>query len=170
MFGMNKTSSGMLLMIFAYSIVFFNLLCSRPYAHSFADVSWFCGWHNLYWLPNDAKLWEYSYSFKMGYPQDWIAKEAEPNDMNMVMRFLALGEDMEKPMNYVIVQVQSLPAKKNTAWTNTARRSSITSRKCTLILILFLPIIAKFPVCPQKRWFMLSALIELLTNYCRLMP
>ena len=52
-----------------------------------------------------------TYSFKMDYPQDWPMKEAGTNDMNMVVGFLAPGEDMANPSNYVIVQVENLPDK-----------------------------------------------------------
>lgn len=46
----------------------------------------------------------------MDYPQDWKMKEPEANNMNIVVGFLAPGEDMANPSNYVIIQVENLPA------------------------------------------------------------
>ncbi len=50
-----------------------------------------------------------TYGFSMSYPAGWMAEEAEPNSMSMVVGFLAPGEDIDNPMNYVTVQIENLP-------------------------------------------------------------
>jgi len=51
-----------------------------------------------------------TYGFSISYPAGWIAKEADPNSMGMVVGFLAPGEDVNNPMDYVTVQTESLPS------------------------------------------------------------
>ncbi|NYT02599.1 MAG: DUF1795 domain-containing protein [Methanosarcinales archaeon] len=56
-------------------------------------------------------LWLYEnqeYGFSAKYPEGWEAAEPDPNEMGMVAGFLAPGEDMEDPQNYVVVQVEEL--------------------------------------------------------------
>jgi len=50
-----------------------------------------------------------TYGFKIVYPKDWTVQEAEPNSMGLVAGFLAPGEDMDNPMDYVTVQIENLP-------------------------------------------------------------
>ncbi len=50
-----------------------------------------------------------TYGFKIVYPNDWTVQEAEPNSMGLVAGFLAPGEDMDNPMDYVTVQIENLP-------------------------------------------------------------
>jgi hypothetical protein len=50
-----------------------------------------------------------TYGFKMVYPNDWIMQEAAPNNMGLVAGFLAPGEDMDNPLDYVTVQIEDLP-------------------------------------------------------------
>jgi len=52
-----------------------------------------------------------TFGFKMSYYKDWIMHEPGPNDMHMVVGFLAPGEDMNNPIDYVLVQVENLPSK-----------------------------------------------------------
>jgi len=54
-----------------------------------------------------------TYGFSIKYPEGWISKEAEANNMNMVVGFLAPGGNMDNPANYVTVQVESLPSNIN---------------------------------------------------------
>jgi hypothetical protein len=62
--------------------------------------------------PSNASTYENStFGFRMNYPSKWIMHEAGPNDMHMVVGFLAPGEDMDNPVNYVLVQVETLPGK-----------------------------------------------------------
>jgi serine/threonine-protein kinase len=51
-----------------------------------------------------------TYEFSISYPAGWIVKEAEPNSMDMVVGFLAPGEDIDNPANYITVQIQTLPS------------------------------------------------------------
>ena len=63
-------------------------------------------------IASNALAYENStFGFKMNYPSGWIMHEAGPNDIHMVVGFLAPGEDMDNPVNYVLVQVENLPAK-----------------------------------------------------------
>jgi HEAT repeat protein len=50
------------------------------------------------------------YNFRIGYPQDWQAREADPNNMGLVYGMLTPEEDDDNPLNYLIVQVEPLPA------------------------------------------------------------
>jgi hypothetical protein len=47
----------------------------------------------------------------MNYSPDWTMHEPGPNDMHLVVGFLALGEDLNNPIDYVLVQVENLSAK-----------------------------------------------------------
>ena len=61
---------------------------------------------------NDTLTYENStYGFRMKYPSSWIMQEPDPNNMNIVVGFLAPGEDMKNPTDYVMVQVENLPVK-----------------------------------------------------------
>lgn len=51
-----------------------------------------------------------TYGFGMSYPEGWTAKEAGQNSMGMVVGFLAPGDDIDNPINYVTVQIESLPS------------------------------------------------------------
>lgn len=51
-----------------------------------------------------------TYGFSIKYPEGWISKEAEANNMNMVVGFLAPGGNMDNPTNYITVQVEPLPS------------------------------------------------------------
>ncbi|HWQ19424.1 MAG TPA: PsbP-related protein [Methanotrichaceae archaeon] len=51
-----------------------------------------------------------TYGFDMSYPDGWIVKEADPNSMGMVVGFLAPGNNIDSPTNYVTVQTESLPS------------------------------------------------------------
>ena len=50
------------------------------------------------------------YNFRIGYPQDWQAREADPNNMGLVYGMLPPEEDANSPLNYLVVQVEALPA------------------------------------------------------------
>jgi HEAT repeat protein len=50
------------------------------------------------------------YNFRIGYPQEWQAREADPNNMGLVYGMLTPEEDDDNPLNYLIVQVEPLPA------------------------------------------------------------
>ena len=50
-----------------------------------------------------------TYGFKIAYTDDWTVQEAEPNDMGLVVGFLAPGEDIDNPLDYVTVQIEDLP-------------------------------------------------------------
>ncbi len=50
-----------------------------------------------------------TYGFEIAYTDDWTVQEAEPNDMGLVVGFLAPGEDIDNPLDYVIVQIEDLP-------------------------------------------------------------
>ena len=50
------------------------------------------------------------YNFKISYPQDWQAEEADANNMGLVYGMLPPEEDADNPLNYVVVQVEALPA------------------------------------------------------------
>ena len=50
------------------------------------------------------------YNFKIGYPQDWQAREADPNNMGLVYGMVPPEEDGNNPLNYVVVQVEPLPS------------------------------------------------------------
>jgi serine/threonine-protein kinase len=109
----NKRSLGMLLAALVGCIAFSGCYAQSP---GLTPLPTFSAPENNSTSIMPSTLMSYenlSYGFKMGYPQDWTMKEAEPNNMNMVVGFLGPGEDMAKPMNYVVVQVQSLPAKQN---------------------------------------------------------
>ena len=54
-----------------------------------------------------------TYGLKMVYPNDWTVQEAAPNNMGLVAGFLAPGEDMNNPMDYVTVQIENLPPEQN---------------------------------------------------------
>jgi hypothetical protein len=56
-----------------------------------------------------------TYGFSMSYPAGWIVQEAEPNSMDMVVGFLAPGEDINNPANYVTAQIENLPASQKIA-------------------------------------------------------
>ncbi len=49
------------------------------------------------------------YGFSVSYPSDWTVEEPDPNELGIVAGFLAPGEDIEDPMDYVTVQIESLP-------------------------------------------------------------
>lgn len=51
-----------------------------------------------------------TFGFSLSYPEGWIAKEADSNSMGMVVGFLAPGDDINSPTNYVTVQTESLPS------------------------------------------------------------
>ena len=51
-----------------------------------------------------------AYGVNISYPEEWIAQEPDPNDLGIVVGFLAPGEDPNNPQDYVTVQIQSLPA------------------------------------------------------------
>ena len=48
-------------------------------------------------------------NFKLSYPQDWYAREPDPNSIGIVYGFLPPEEDIINPMDYVIIQVELLP-------------------------------------------------------------
>lgn len=48
--------------------------------------------------------------FKISYPDNWTPKEAESNEMSLVVGFLAPGEDIDNPLDYLTVQIENLPA------------------------------------------------------------
>lgn len=50
------------------------------------------------------------YNFEIGYPLDWQAKEADPNNMGLVYGMVPPEEDGNNPLNYVVVQVEPLPS------------------------------------------------------------
>ncbi|HPR67110.1 MAG TPA: PsbP-related protein [Methanothrix sp.] len=50
------------------------------------------------------------YGFSVSYPSDWSAEEPDPNELGIVTGFLAPGESIDDPMNYVTVQIEDLPA------------------------------------------------------------
>ena len=50
------------------------------------------------------------YGFSVSYPSDWSAEEPDPNELGIVAGFLAPGESIDDPMNYVTVQIEDLPA------------------------------------------------------------
>jgi len=49
-------------------------------------------------------------NFSVSYPSGWIAKEPGPNELGIVVGFLAPGEDIDNAQNYVTVQIENLPA------------------------------------------------------------
>jgi hypothetical protein len=51
-----------------------------------------------------------TYGFTMSYPQGWLSKEPDANDLGMVVGFLAPGGDVDNPTSYVTVQMESLPS------------------------------------------------------------
>lgn len=60
---------------------------------------------------DEMLLYENSqYGFSVTYPSDWTAEEPDPNELGIVAGFLAPGESIDDPLNYVIVQIESLPA------------------------------------------------------------
>jgi hypothetical protein len=48
--------------------------------------------------------------FAFSYPSGWIAKEPGPNELGIVIGFLAPGEDIDNAQNYVTLQIEDLPA------------------------------------------------------------
>jgi hypothetical protein len=48
-------------------------------------------------------------NFKLSYPQDWYAREPDPNSFGIVYGFLPPEEDIINPKDYVIIQVELLP-------------------------------------------------------------
>jgi hypothetical protein len=50
------------------------------------------------------------YGFSVSYPSDWTAEEPDPNELGIVAGFLAPGESIDDPLNYVTVQIEDLPA------------------------------------------------------------
>jgi len=60
---------------------------------------------------DEMLLYENSqYGFSVTYPTDWTAEEPDPNELGIVAGFLPPGESIDDPLNYVIVQIESLPA------------------------------------------------------------
>jgi hypothetical protein len=51
-----------------------------------------------------------AYKFRIGYPQNWQAREADPNNMGLVYGMLPPEENANNPLNYLVVQVEALPA------------------------------------------------------------
>lgn len=63
-------------------------------------------------VPSNTFTYQNStFGFKMNYSPDWTMHEPGPNDMHLVVGFLAPGEDINNPMDYVLVQVENLSAK-----------------------------------------------------------
>lgn len=50
------------------------------------------------------------HGFSVAYPSAWTAQEPDPNDLGVVVGFLAPGEDIDDPNNYITVQTEVLPA------------------------------------------------------------
>ncbi|UEC43637.1 MAG: conserved exported protein of unknown function [Methanothrix sp.] len=50
------------------------------------------------------------HGFSVAYPSSWRAEEPDPNDLGVVVGFLAPDEDIDDPKNYVTVQFEVLPA------------------------------------------------------------
>ncbi|MCX6674035.1 MAG: PsbP-related protein [Methanothrix sp.] len=62
----------------------------------------------------DMQLYENAeYGFSISYPSDWIAQEPDPNELGIVAGFLAPGEDIDNPQNYVTLQIEELPVKQD---------------------------------------------------------
>jgi len=60
---------------------------------------------------DEMLLYENSqYGFSVSYPSDWTAEEPDPNELGIVAGFLAPGESIDDPLNYVTVQIEDLPA------------------------------------------------------------
>jgi serine/threonine-protein kinase len=60
---------------------------------------------------DEMLLYENSqYGFSVSYPSDWSAEEPDPNELGIVAGFLAPGESIDDPLNYVTVQIEDLPA------------------------------------------------------------
>jgi hypothetical protein len=60
---------------------------------------------------DELQLYENAqYGFAVSYPPDWIAHEPDANELGMVVGFLAPDEDIDDPLDYVTVQIESLPA------------------------------------------------------------
>ena len=49
------------------------------------------------------------YGFSISYPSGWIAKEPDPNELGIVAGFLAPGETIDNPQNYVTLQIEEMP-------------------------------------------------------------
>lgn len=59
---------------------------------------------------DEMLLYENSqYGFSVSYPSDWSAEEPDPNELGIVAGFLAPGESIDDPLNYVTVQIEDLP-------------------------------------------------------------
>lgn len=50
------------------------------------------------------------YSFRIGYPQKWQARDTDPNNMGLVYGMLPPEENANNPLNYLVVQVEALQA------------------------------------------------------------
>jgi len=50
------------------------------------------------------------YGLELSYPANWIVQEPAPNDMGIIVGFLAPGEDVNNPMVYLLLQNEELPA------------------------------------------------------------
>jgi hypothetical protein len=60
---------------------------------------------------DEMLLYENSqYGFSVSYPSDWTAQEPDPNELGIVAGFLAPGESIDDPLNYVTVQIEDLPS------------------------------------------------------------
>lgn len=55
------------------------------------------------------------YDFSVSYPFDWTAEEPDPNELGIVVGFLAPGEDIDNAQNYVTLQIEELPVDQNVA-------------------------------------------------------
>ena len=53
------------------------------------------------------------YSFSISYPTGWTAEEPDPNELGIVAGFLAPGDNIDNPQNYVMLQIEELPAGMN---------------------------------------------------------
>jgi hypothetical protein len=51
-----------------------------------------------------------AYNFRIGYSEDWQAREADPNNIGLVYGMLPPEEDANNPLNYLVVQVEVLPS------------------------------------------------------------
>jgi parallel beta-helix repeat protein len=62
-------------------------------------------------LPSTLSTYEdENYSFRIGYPQNWQAKKLDQNNMGLVLGMVPPGESLNNPLNYLLVQVEPLPA------------------------------------------------------------
>jgi hypothetical protein len=48
-------------------------------------------------------------NFRVSYPSEWIAQEADANDLGLVAGFMAPGEDLNSSSIYITLQVEALP-------------------------------------------------------------